>query len=237
MRRRTHNGFTLLEVMLAVTILAVVFTAVYGIWSVSLQSWRRGENAAAMFQRQRVVLQALSELTKSAVYFDANPGLYRLYGRRNETEGDSISFVTESDALLPLSEMPIAGMRRVTIWLAKDQLGRPVLAIANAPALEIDDAPPPASHVLSTDVSGFVVKYWHASMSEWRDEWQEENSMPDAIEFAVTFGGAGDRAMPVTVTRYVELPAAQYENMHPASINSQNSSTTSTQSVTGSNNQ
>jgi type II secretion system protein J len=222
MRRRAYNGFTLLEVMLAVTILAIVVTAVYGIWSVSLQAWRRGEDAAAMFQRQRIVLESLSELTKSAVYFDSNTSVYRLYGRHDETEGDLISFVTASDALLPPSEMAIAGMRRVTIWLAKDQLDRPLLAIANAPALEIDDAPQPTSHVLSTDVSGFSVRYWHASMSEWRDDWQEENTMPDAIEFTVTFGGTGDRNPPVAVTRAVEFPIAQYANQHLGPIGSQN---------------
>ena len=223
MRRHTHNGFTLLEVMLAVTILAIVVTAVYGIWSVSLQAWRRGEDAAATFQRQRIVLESLNELTKSAVYFDSNPSVYRLYGRHDETEGDLISFVTASDALLPPSEMAIAGMRRVTVWLAKDQLDRPVLAIANAPALEIDDAPPLTSHVLSTDVSGFSVRYWQASMSEWRDDWQEEDTIPDAIEFTVTFGGAGDRNPPIAMTRAVEFPIAQYVNQHPGPIGSQNS--------------
>jgi type II secretion system protein J len=227
MLRRTHNGFTLLEVMLAVTILAIVVTAVYGIWSVSLQAWRRGEDAAAMFQRQRIVFESLSELTKSAVFFDSNPGVYRMYGRHDETEGDLISFVTASDALLPPSEMAIAGMRRVTIWLAKDQLDRPVLAIANAPALEIEDAPVLPSHVLSTDVSGFSVRYWHASTSEWRDDWQEEDTMPDAIEFTVTFGGTGDRNPPVVVTRAVEFPIAQYANQHLGQTGNQNSSTQS----------
>jgi len=208
--------------MLAVTLLAIVITAVYGIWSVSLQAWRRGEDAAAMFQRQRIVLENLNELAKSVVYFDTDTTVYRVYGRHNEAEGDLISFVTASDALLPPSEMAIAGMRRVTIWLAKDQLDRPVLAIANAPALEIEDAPPLPSHVLSTDVSGFSVRYWNASTSEWRDDWQEEDTIPDAIEFTVTFGSTGTRNTPIAVTRAVEFPIAQYVNQHLGQANEQN---------------
>jgi general secretion pathway protein J len=225
MRRRAHSGFTLLEIMLAVTILAIVVTAVYGIWSVSLHAWRRGEDAAAMFQRQRIVLEGLNELTKSAVYFGSDPSTYRLFGRHDETEGDLISFVTASDALLPPSEMAIAGMRRVTIWLAKDQLDRPLLAVANTPALEIDDAPHPPPHVFSTDVSGFSVRYWRASTSEWRDDWQEENTMPDAVEFTVTFGGTGGRNPPVAITRAVEFPIAQYANLHRNLTGNQNSGT------------
>ena len=75
MRRHAQNGFTLLEVMLAVTILAIVITAVYGVWSVGFQAWRHGEDATAMFQRQRIVLETLNELTKSVVYFDSNPSI------------------------------------------------------------------------------------------------------------------------------------------------------------------
>jgi len=199
---------------MAVTILAIVITAVYGVWSVGLQAWRHGEDATAMFQRQRIVLDTLSELTKSVLYFNSDPSLYRLYGQHNETEGDSISFVTASDALLQSNEMSIAGMRRVTIWMSQDQFGRPVLAIANTPALELDDPPQPISHVFSADVSGFTVKYSRASTSEWRDDWQEENAIPNAVEFIVTFGTTGDRIPPITVTRAIELPAAQYANLH-----------------------
>jgi hypothetical protein len=213
--------------MLAVTILTIVIAAVYGVWSVGLQAWRHGEDATAMFQRQRIVLETLSELTKSVVYFDSNPSIYRLYGQHNETEGDSISFVTASDALLPQNEMSMAGMRRVTIWMSQDQFGRPVLAIANTPALEIDDPPQPTSHVFSADVSGFIVKYWRASTSEWRDDWQEENAMPDAVEFMVTFGSTGDRISPITVTRAVEFPVAQYANLHPGQSGNPSGSTSS----------
>jgi type II secretion system protein J len=221
MRRRAHNGFTLLEVMLAVTLLAVVATAVYSVWSVGLQAWRRGEDATAMFQRQRIVLDALSELTKSAIYFDSNPSVYRLIGQHDNTTGDSVSFVTASDVMLPPSETSIAGLRRVTIWLSEDQFGRPVLAIANAPALEIEGASALPSHVLSTDVSGFTARYWHDSTSEWQDEWQEENSMPGAIEFTVAFGATGDRIPPVVVTRTIEFPTAQYANLHTGAVGNQ----------------
>ena len=213
--------------MLAVTILAIVITAVYGVWSVGFQAWRHGEDATAMFQRQRIVLETLNELTKSVVYFDSNPSIYRLYGQHNETEGDSISFVTASDALLQQNEMAIAGMRRVTIWMSQDQFGRPVLAIANTPALELDDPPQPTSHVFSADVSGFTVKYWRASTSEWRDDWQEEDTMPDAVEFMVTFGSTGDRIPPITVTRAVEFPTAQYANLHPGQSSNPSGGTSS----------
>ena len=71
-RRGSDNaGFTLLEIMLAVTILAVVITAVYTTWSTALRAWKRSVNISDALQRQRIVMDTLDELTKSMVFFNS----------------------------------------------------------------------------------------------------------------------------------------------------------------------
>src|SRR5689334_1356689 len=99
-RNSTRAGFTLVEVLAAVAILSLVLTAVYGLWSGSLRAWRRGGEATEVFQRQRVVMETLSQLAQSAIYFAASPDLYEVIGVRNPGLGDSVSFVTGSDAFL-----------------------------------------------------------------------------------------------------------------------------------------
>src|SRR5271170_5930137 len=100
----TRAGFTLVEVLLAVTILSLVIVGVYGIWSASLKAWRRGGDATEVFQRQRVVMEMLAQLAQSTVYFAASPDLYAIIGAKNPGLGDSVSFVTASDTFLPPSE-------------------------------------------------------------------------------------------------------------------------------------
>src|SRR5258706_7900226 len=122
--RRYRGGFTLIEILLAVTILALVITAVYRTWSGALIAWKRGSSVADTLQRQRIVMDTLAELAHSAVFFGPNIDLYQIESDHKMDLGDTISFVTASDALLPPSEIMYAGMRRVTIGLERDQSGR-----------------------------------------------------------------------------------------------------------------
>ncbi len=211
--KNRRAGFTLVEVVLAVMILSLIIMAVYGIWSAALRGWNRGGEASAVFQRQRIVMEALTELAESAVYFGAAPDLYAITGTRTPNLGDSVSFVTASDAFLPPSEANDQGMRRVTISLERDEYQRTYLAIVNQPALVADDkskAGDLQTHVISMDVSAFYVRYMDPRNGSWEEKWEEPNLIPSAMEFTVVFGQPGDTIPPVTVTRAVDLPVADF---------------------------
>jgi prepilin-type N-terminal cleavage/methylation domain-containing protein len=222
---RQQHAFTLLEIMLAVTILALVGTAVYATWSAGLKGWKRSASITESLQRERVVMEMLAELTQSAVYFNSANSLYEFRGTHEEQTGDSISFVTGSDLLLPATEAVAAGMRRVTISLERDTRGNPFLGIANAPALQLDDAPEAPTHFLSANVCGFRVRYRDPRSSSWVEKWEEANLMPSAIEYTVAFGANDGRTPPVVVTRAVDLPVAAYALQALGQALSQNNTT------------
>jgi prepilin-type N-terminal cleavage/methylation domain-containing protein len=211
-KNAARAGFTLVEVLLAVTILSLVMVGVYGIWSASLKAWKRGGEATEVFQRQRVVMETLAELAQSAVYFAASPELYEIIGAKNPGLGDSVSFVTSSDAFLPPSEANDVGMRRVIISMEQDEYRRTYLAIVNQPALSVKDSSTKdlQAHVVSMDVSGFFVRYLDPRDGDWYDKWEDANIIPSAMEFTVTFGKPGDQIPPVTVTRAIDLPVADF---------------------------
>jgi prepilin-type N-terminal cleavage/methylation domain-containing protein len=211
-RNNARAGFTLVEVILAVSILSFVFIGVYSIWSASLKAWRRGGDATEVFQRQRVVMETLAQLAQSAVYFASSPNLYAVIGIKNPGLGDSVSFVTASDAFLPPSEATDVGMRRVTISLEQDEYRRTYLAIVNQPALSVTDNSKQEvqAHVVSMDVSGFFVRYLDPRDGAWYDKWEDANLIPSAMEFTVVFGQPGDQIPPVTVTRAIDLPVADF---------------------------
>jgi prepilin-type N-terminal cleavage/methylation domain-containing protein len=210
--KSAHAGFTLVEVILAIMILSVVMVGVYSIWSVSLKAWRNGGAATEVFQRQRVVMETLGELAQSAVYFATSPNLYAIIGVKHPGLGDSVSFVTASDAFLPPSEATDAGMRRVTISLEQDEYRRTYLAIVNQPALGVtdDSKQEVQAHVISMDVSGFFVRYLDPRDGGWYEKWEDANIIPSAMEFTIVFGQPGGQIPPVTVTRAIDLPVADF---------------------------
>lgn len=212
MRRAPHHGFTLLETLMAVAILALVISSIYRTWDTALSGWKRAMDVSDAFQRQRVVLDALSELTKSAVFVNTEAGVYEVIGRTDPTTGSSISFITASDALLPASEASLGGLRRVTIALLRDIERGSYLAIQNQPALieEEDKKSEAPWHVLSDSVSGFWVRYRSPLDGNWNDTWEEESFIPAAVEYTIVFGQPNSRTPPVVITRAVELPAAQF---------------------------
>ncbi len=209
-KRRQTAAFTLLEIMLAITILAAVMTAVYVTWSAGLSGWKRSASVTESLQRERIVMETLAELTQSAVFFSSAEMLYGIEGQHSAQTGNSVSFVTGSDLLLPASETMASGMRRVTISLGRDARGKSCLMMANAPALEPERAPDPINHVLSADVCGFAVRYRDPRSGGWAETWEEPQLIPAAIEYTVAFGANDGRTPPVIVTRAVDLPIAQY---------------------------
>lgn len=203
-------GFTLLEVMAAVAILGFVMTAVYATWSAAINGWKRSSAVSATFQRERVVMDALTEMTRSLIFFDSPSQIYAIQGLHDEEMGDSVSFVTASDAVLPQTQAMVAGLRRVTLYLQRDDKGKPFLAIMNATALQPPDASTEGqARWLSPDVIGFGVRYRDPLKETWTEKWETPSAVPAAIEFTVAFAGSDRRTPPVIVTRAVEIPMAK----------------------------
>ena len=210
MKHHRHSAFTLLEIVLAITILAMVATAVYATWSAGLAGWKRSATVTENLQRERVVMEMLTELTQSAVFFVSKDSLYELQGTREAQSGDRISFVTASDLLLPQTEVMAGAMRRVAISMGRDTHGRPFLGITNTTALQAEKAPELVTHILSADVCGFAVRYRDPRSVSWVDEWGESTLIPSAVEYTVAFGSNDGRTPPVVVTRTIELSTARY---------------------------
>ncbi len=208
---RDRSGFTLLELLLAMTVTALVVTVVYSAWHGALVAWREGSLLTDTLQRQRVVMETLADLTESAVYFGTDAEMYAVKGEDTGTDASSVSFVTASNAALPPREALLTGLRRVTIALETGPRGEKYLAISNDPAMGLPlGESERVWHVLSHDVIGFSVRFQNPRDNEWHDKWSEELTLPSAMEFAVTFAPRDDRSQPVIIERAIQLPSALY---------------------------
>lgn len=74
--RRRKKGFTLVEILVAVTIFSIIITMLFTVFKVGLESWRRAESNLEIYQNARIALDMMSRELRAAMldqyYIDAS---------------------------------------------------------------------------------------------------------------------------------------------------------------------
>ncbi|MDP6903501.1 MAG: type II secretion system protein, partial [Verrucomicrobiota bacterium] len=68
-----HNGFTLPETLVAVTILSLVILIIYSSWTTLLQATESSAGAAESTHRERVAIAAIKEVLAGASWYENQP--------------------------------------------------------------------------------------------------------------------------------------------------------------------
>jgi prepilin-type N-terminal cleavage/methylation domain-containing protein len=203
-------GFTLLEVVLAMTALALVVTICYGGFHLGIRAVERGEMAVVTSQRLRVAADVLIRQIKSTVPYPA----------RNEDEEVYPYFVGSATSLTFVTAAGLqggGGLTRVVYQVANDPLR---LVIAESPFFSPDvlgrEAPDKPGEAAAVLLDGFrSIKFEYLMNdgveSEWRSAWDghEDEMLPAAVRIMVEglpgFGGdTWGQEIPVMATAYGE---------------------------------
>jgi prepilin-type N-terminal cleavage/methylation domain-containing protein len=183
MKRRGEPGFTLIELVLALSIVAVLVTMLFSGLQVGLRAWQRGEERAAALQHARSMAQLLETSLGGAYWYvgkaaqgDASPIL--LF----KGEAERLSFVTVAPPL-PLPP-PILF---VAVTLSMDAGDAPGLAIREKALPNFDPFEPVAPSVVDPTIASVRFRYMRSG-GGWEDIWDsvEENTLPQAIEVTLT---------------------------------------------------
>lgn len=219
---RVKFGFTLLEVMIAMSIFMMVMTAVYATWTAILRGSKASLQAAANAQRSRVALRTLQEALMTTVNYaglppplNAPPGV--VYSPKNYTfqaksSGDFAAL--EFTARLPAS-FPGVGryggsiLRRVSFAVEPGDNGKNRLVVYQKPILTPPDQEFDAYKLeLSPDVSLFAVEFFDDVKKEYSKEWEKTNTVPRLVKVAIGLGRkAGTDAPQDLAISTVAVPA------------------------------
>lgn len=184
-------AFTLIEIMLAITIFGMVLLGIYSSWTAILRSSKVGLASAAETQRTRMSLRAIDEALGSAQLFGANIAYYWFLA---DTSGDfaDLSFV----ARLP-SSFPGSGLfgeqvvRRVRFFVDSDERQ---LLLQQTPLLEANEAKvKPYTIVLAPNVNLFGLEFFDTNKFEWVEEWLSTNQLPKIVRVSLGFGDSQKR--------------------------------------------
>ena len=212
-RERRSHAFTILEIMIALFIFALVLTAIYSIWHGIVKGTASGLKAAAEVQRSRVAMRTIEQAFLSARVFNENIKYYYFIAdSRGEQSAISMTCRLPSDFLGMGFIDPNLRMRRVDIYTRAGQDGTDELVVSHLPLLLETNVVgnEPYSIVLARDVSRFELEYLEPRKNEWVTEWTYTNMLPKLVRVTLGLGklGGSYSGQPQDlVSRIIAIPA------------------------------
>jgi len=191
------RAFTLIEILVAVGILAFILTSIYGTWTGVLRAADTGNRAAAVAQRERIARKSVEDALNSVQLFSQNQ---RYYSFEADTSGDfaRLSLVSRPPAWFPGGGLfPPGAPRRIMFSVEPGKNRANQLILRQQPLLTpTNSTDPPYAIVLADNVNRFQMEFWDTNVNDWASEWLDTNSFPALARVALSFGPTGSAALP-----------------------------------------
>jgi prepilin-type N-terminal cleavage/methylation domain-containing protein len=209
--RPDRDGFTLLELLVALMILVSVFAIVWSAFANTMRAWERGSELLDDLHGGDYVMELLVSSLRSSAFFSSSPGAYgfRLDDRSGRYPRDAISWVTSSAAFVPPDSPLAKGLYRVSVTVENNDDGDPSVTVRAYPhfAEEVNEDDIEPWH-LSGGVKGINCRTWNVEDELWEDQWEDTNSVPRLIELTLFMDPLEKYGKPVELQRLVEIPIA-----------------------------
>jgi general secretion pathway protein J len=220
------SGFTLLEVIVTLTILGFVILMISGTFRLGLSSWEKGDSIKEDYQKVRMISQLVSRQLKSLVPYKI---------RTEKAEGNYLAFDGKAQSLRFVSAVPIKAKRPegfvYVVYQFKDdgdKKGRLVLYEQRALNRDFfeDDLKEDSAVTLFGGIFQVRFEYYREAnkeksrTEEWVEEWnaKEEKELPKAVRMTVTYWNERRKEEAPPITVLAPVPAYQFEEMRRGSI-------------------
>jgi len=204
MPEKRISGFTLMEVLVATSIFAVVVVSIYSAFHTGMQAYRKVDASFGIYQTARLVFARIeSDLRNSFVY----------------TEDDS-RFTGTADSFNLLSVLPSydnSGKASLNICRVKYAMQDGGFARSLFKGLEaFKEGPKDEPQTLSSSIKAVSFEYAFSKREfsetyEWQDSWpkrdeeEQKKSLPLAVKIKLSIEEAAQKADSKTKARIVEF--------------------------------
>ena len=215
------QGFTLVEVIVTMTILGFLLLVIYGVFSMGRSAWERGDLLREKFQKSRILSQLISRQIKSAVPYKV---------KTEKAEGDYLAFEGTARTLKFVSALSLRTAKPEGLVYAVYEYqeegaegGRLVVYEQRALTRNfMEEKPKEESAIpLLEEVSSVRFEYYREAdpnqnrEAAWVEEWnaKEEKQLPRALRITITprKGQEGKEELPFSI--FAGLPSNQFEEI------------------------
>jgi type II secretion system protein J len=207
---KLRSGFTLLEVMIAIVILAIAMTVAGQLFASVTKAWT---GARLVMDRTHHGDFVLGQLTAALRSMSMSTNAPEKYGFRieNNSEGDgehTISWVTDSGAFMPPGDAYAHGRHRIEVGAGQDEDGEEGLLVTVWPYLAKEDEVEKKSWLVSENITGLRCQLYDSKPDEerWRDDWEYSNAIPGLIEITLYAEPLREDDDPVEFRQLIEIP-------------------------------
>ena len=175
------KGFTLIEVLLAVTITAILLVTIYGVFTSVSSAKNRIETEGEGYHQARVIFDRIGREIRGAYYLKGNA---KTSFRGGLDEERNPFLLLSTTATTPQGERQ-EGVAVVRYRLRKDAEieGNKVLTRSEAPLVEEDKAP--REYRLATGIEALQLRF--SDGDNWQESWDSDslNAVPKMVEVAL----------------------------------------------------
>lgn len=189
-RKKLEMAFTLLEIMVAIALLAMVVIAIYASWNSILKGSRVALDAAAASQRTRITMRTLQDSLLCACMYNGNMTNY-LFEAEADNDFSSLSFVARLPKSFPRSgKFGDLQVRRLEFTVEKDDNDNSSKLVLRQRPLVSDFTKDEQAHplVLARDVVKFLVEFIDPQSGDWVSEWTATNQLPKEARITLGLG-------------------------------------------------
>ncbi|MFA7369353.1 MAG: prepilin-type N-terminal cleavage/methylation domain-containing protein [Kiritimatiellales bacterium] len=204
------RGFTLLEVLISMVILAIAMTVAWQTFSTATRAWTGGRETLDKIHHGDFVIGQLASALRSMAFFDSKPEKYA-FRMENNPSGygkHTISWVTGSSAFIPPGEAFAHGLHRIQVGGGEDEDGTEGLVVTVWPYLADEEKVEKKSWFVSENIKGLSCKVYDTKDGEegWKDIWDYSNKIPGLVEITLYAEPAEKHDRPVEFRQLIEIP-------------------------------
>lgn len=190
MARGATRGFTLIEVLIALSIVAALLAIALGGLRMGMAAWRRGDERAERLQHARGLDRLLVRALSGAHPYRVGPRGQDVAPFTFDGTSERLTFVTTAPPVPPGGPVAYAA-----VSFTREGEG---LAVRAGPLPDLDPLKGRAPVLVDHRVTALRLRYQRGEDGSWRERWDAatENGLPAAVEIRLTLQRDGRAVEP-----------------------------------------